>query len=62
MKKLAAEIIWNTEQTSIISFNEIDPNTLSKSYLEDGSFVWVQYANKPDLKRILTRHQILTNF
>jgi len=60
--KIAVELIWNNDQTKIIHFVEIDPNTLSKMYSEDGSFVWVQYSDNPSLKRILYRDQILTNY
>jgi hypothetical protein len=62
MKKIAVEVIWNTEQTSIIGYKEIDANTLSMIYKEDGSFEWVQYANDYSKRRVLTRCKILTNF
>ena len=60
--KIAVELIWNLEQTNIIGFVQIDPNTLSKMYSEDGTFVWVQYSNDPSLKRVLYGTQIVTNF
>jgi len=62
MKKLAVEVIWNTEQTIIIGYTEIDANTLSKMYKEDGSFVWVQNSNDEINRRVLFSSQILTNF
>ena len=60
--KITVEIIWDKEQTNIIGYVQVDPNTLSKMYSEDGTFVWVQYSNIPSMKRILYGTQIATNY
>jgi len=60
--KITVEIIWDKEQTNIIGYVQVDPNTLSKMYSEDGTFVWVQYSNIPSMKRILYGTQIATIF
>lgn len=57
---LSFEIIYNTDQTEIIGFKEIDPITLVPGYNhDDGKKVWVQYKDDPTKERKLYDSQII---
>lgn len=60
-EKIAVEIIYDNKQEQILSYKEIDVNTLTKKWVYN-KFVWVQYDNIVAQRRMLFDTQILTNF
>ena len=55
---IAYERIFDDKQTTIMDYIAVDPATLT-SKMDGESFVWVQYADNEDYKRVLTQDQIL---
>ena len=59
---MAVEVIYDSTQT-ILSYVKIDPKTLTKKWCNlHNKFIWIQYDDIDDQRRILFDTQILTNF
>lgn len=57
---MAVEVIYDETQTKILDYRQIDPKTLTKKWDESTkSFIYIQYENDKDNKRILSYTQIL---
>lgn len=56
---LAFEIIYNTKQTKIIGFKELDPISLEPGLDSEGKKIWKQYKDQPGKERKLYDSQIL---
>ncbi len=57
---IATELIYDEKVKSIIDFKDLDPKTLSMHFDTTlAKFVWVQYAENPQLRRVLFYDQVL---
>lgn len=62
-RKIALKVIYDNKQEKILSYVEIEPNTLTKMWCNlHQKYIWVQYANIDNLRKFLFNAQILTNF
>jgi len=55
---IAFERVFDSKEMKIIYYQSIDPTTLITSEMHNKK-VWIQYNDKPELRRILTEDQFL---
>ena len=56
----ATELVYDEKGKSIIDFKDLDPKTLSIHFdTPSAKFVWIQYAENPQLRRVLFYDQVL---
>lgn len=55
----AAEIIYDDKRKEIIGFNRLRPETLVPSYEPSIGYLWVQYPEDPQLRRVFMDSQII---
>lgn len=56
---LSFEIIYNTEQSKIIGFKELDPSSLMPAVDDNGKKIWIQYKDDPVKQKKLYDSQII---